>query len=126
MIRTVISSVLVLSGVGLVLLAAIGLLRFPDALTRMHAQTKPTVLGFLLLIAGVAVDTWDLRMTGPLILVALLQVLTAPAGAHMIGRAAHRDLGFTPILVRDDLAARDRVVTDAPDTDAQQRRPTDP
>lgn len=114
------SSVLVLAGVGLLLLGSIGLLRFPDALTRMHAQTKPTVLGLLLLLAGVGLEVRTLTMIGPLALVAAFQVLTSPVGAHMIGRAIHRDARWPPVLVRNDLANEAKVVsttTDTPEAD---------
>lgn len=105
------ANALVLAGVGLLLLGSIGLLRFPDALTRMHAQTKPTVLGLLLLLAGVGLDVRTLTMIGPLALVAAFQVLTSPVGAHMIGRAAGRDPRWPPVLVRNDLKNRAKVVS---------------
>ncbi|MGK2855553.1 MAG: cation:proton antiporter, partial [Microbacteriaceae bacterium] len=43
-------SVLVLSGSALALTAAIGVVRFPDTLSRMHAASKPQVLGLLLVL----------------------------------------------------------------------------
>ena len=45
-------AVLVLSGSALALTAAIGVVRFPDTLSRMHAASKPQVLGLLLVLAG--------------------------------------------------------------------------
>lgn len=100
----VLASVLLLSGVALTLLAGIGMLRFPDVLTRMHAQTKPAILGLLLVLAGTAVATRSPGLTGTLLLVAAFQVLTAPVGAHMIGRSAYRDGEVDrELLVRDDL-----------------------
>ena len=54
----VVSAVLMLSGVALALLAAVGLLRFPDVFSRMHAATKPATLGLLLVVvAGIAVGS---------------------------------------------------------------------
>lgn len=101
----VLASVLLLSGVALTLLAGVGLLRFPDVLTRMHAQTKPAVLGLLLILAGTGLAARSVGLGATLALVAAFQILTAPVGAHMIGRAAYRsgevDL---PGLVHDDLA----------------------
>ena len=46
------AAVLVLSGSLLALTAAIGVVRFPDTLSRMHAATKPQVLGLLLVLTG--------------------------------------------------------------------------
>lgn len=70
--------------------AGVGVLRFGDLLSRMHAGTKPQVLGVLLGLAG-----YGLRMrSGPVLwtvlLVALFQLLTAPVAAHMVGRAGYR------------------------------------
>lgn len=105
MLLDVLAAVLLLSGVALTVLAGIGMLRFPDVLTRMHAQTKPAVLGLLLVLAGTAAATRHAGLVAMLLLVAAFQILTAPVGAHMIGRAAHRARhDDRTVLVRDDLA----------------------
>ncbi|MHA3684532.1 monovalent cation/H(+) antiporter subunit G [Leucobacter sp. HY1910] len=70
--------------------AGIGLLRFPDALTRLHAATKPQVFGLLLTIAAVALDQRSFATLAALIPVFVFQSLTAPIAAHMVGRAAYR------------------------------------
>jgi multicomponent Na+:H+ antiporter subunit G len=78
-------------GVGafLCLSAGVGLLRFPDVLARMHAGTKPQVLGVLLIMVGAAIRL-DGSVTWMLLLVALFQMLTAPVSAHMVSRVAYR------------------------------------
>ena len=48
----IVTAVLVLGGSTLALTAAIGVVRFPDTLSRMHAATKPQVLGLLLVLVG--------------------------------------------------------------------------
>lgn len=70
--------------------AGIGLLRFPDALTRLHAATKPQVFGLLLTIAAVALDQRSFVTLAALVPVFVFQSLTAPIAAHMVGRAAYR------------------------------------
>ena len=72
------------------LAAAIGLLRFPDLLSRMHAGTKPQVLGVLLTLLGVGLRLRSGSDVGMLLLVGAFQLLTLPVGAHMVGRAAYR------------------------------------
>jgi multicomponent Na+:H+ antiporter subunit G len=102
-----VAAVLLLCGVALTLLGAVGLLRFPDVLTRMHAQTKPAVLGLLLVLGGTALGVRSSGLAGTLLLVAAFQVLTTPVGAHTIARAARRSgHDVRRLLVRDDLAAR--------------------
>lgn len=82
----------VLIGVGsvLVLLAGVGLLRFPDVLTRSNAATKAAGLGIACVLAGVAflVNTPGAWVKMGLAIV--VQFLAAPVAGHVIGRAAYR------------------------------------
>lgn len=106
-----IASLLVLVGCALALIAAVGLHRLDDVFTRMHAATKPTVLGVVLVCAGAAVRLPEAGSEAKLGLVAALQLLTASVGAHMIGRAAHRAGDHGEKMVTDALAvteARER------------------
>lgn len=82
--------IFLLMGALLCLVAGIGLLRFPDLLTRMHAGTKPQVLGVLLVLVGVGLRTRSGLDLGMLALIGVFQLLTIPAGAHMVGRAGFR------------------------------------
>ena len=61
-------AVLVLAGSTLALTAAIGVVRFPDTLSRMHAATKPQVLGLLLVLVGAAIRLRGHADVGMLIL----------------------------------------------------------
>ncbi|BCW37901.1 Na+/H+ antiporter subunit G [Arthrobacter sp. StoSoilA2] len=86
--------------------AAIGLLRFPDLMSRMHAATKPQVLGLFLMLAamGLQMRTW---WVWPVLVVAwIFQLLTAPVSAHMVGRSAYRTKhGHRELLTKDELEA---------------------
>jgi multicomponent Na+:H+ antiporter subunit G len=86
----VLAVVFLLLGSFLCLTAGLGLLRFPDVLTRMHAGTKPQVLGVLLIMVGGAIRLQGWSATWMLLLVAVFQMLTAPVSAHMISRVAYR------------------------------------
>lgn len=105
------SAVLLLAGSSLSLIAAIGLVRFPDLLSRMHAGTKPQVLGLLLILLGIGLRLRDWSDVGMLLAVALFQLLTAPVAAHMIGRAAYRQGA-----VRDDDLLVDELTPALDDT----------
>ena len=85
-----VSAACLLLGALLTLIAAVGVLRFPDLLTRMHSTTKPQVLGLLLVLLGVGMRLRDPAATGMLLLVALSQLLTTPIASHMVGRASFR------------------------------------
>ena len=92
-------------GVLLSLIAAIGILRFPDVLTRMHSATKPQVLGLLLVLLGLALRLRDASSLGLLALVALFQLVTTPIASHMVGRASFRAGQVrTDLLVVDELS----------------------
>ena len=79
-----------LLGALLCLTAGLGLLRFPDVLARMHAGTKPQVLGVLLVTVGAAIRLAGSPATWMLALVVAFQLITAPLSAHMISRIAYR------------------------------------
>jgi len=84
-------SILILSGTLFILVAALGLIRFKDLYSRMHATTKATSFGLLLLVAGVAL----FYSTGVVLLKAVLIVLfiylTAPLASHSIARSYRND-----------------------------------
>lgn len=77
-------------GAALALVAAIGVLRLPDLLSRMHAATKPQVLGLLLVLTGLAFRLRDPESIGILLLIALFALVTSPVANHMVGRASLR------------------------------------
>jgi multicomponent Na+:H+ antiporter subunit G len=100
----ILAAVLLLLGCGLAVVAGVGLLRFPDLFSRMHAATKPATLGLLLVALGAALRMEDGSNVAKLLLVAAFQFLTAPVAAHMIGRAAYRSgAGALEDLVVDEL-----------------------
>ncbi|WP_461188173.1 monovalent cation/H(+) antiporter subunit G [Arthrobacter sp. Z4-13] len=100
------SAVFMVVGAIMSLAAAIGLLRFPDLLSRMHAATKPQVLGLFLLLAaiGLQMRTW---WVWPALVVAwIFQLLTVPVSAHMVGRAGYRTKHLhRELLTADELEA---------------------
>lgn len=100
----IISTVLLITGSALTLIAAIGVARFPDLLSRMHAATKPQVLGLLLMMGGLAITLGSTQTTWKLTLVVMFQLITAPVSAHMVGRAGYRTHKVDPEhLVTDEL-----------------------
>ncbi|NKZ05663.1 monovalent cation/H(+) antiporter subunit G [Actinomadura latina] len=84
------TAVLLLAGSAFCAVGALGMLRFPDLLTRLHAATKPQTIGLLLILAGVAPQAGSVSDAAPLLLVAVFQLITAPVTAQTIGGAAYR------------------------------------
>ena len=100
-----IGALLLAGGAFFCLGGALGLVRFPDILARMHAATKPQVFGLLLVLLGVAFSIRDPKVWLTLAVVLLLQILTAPVAGHLIGRVAYRSGQWEPDdLVVDELA----------------------
>lgn len=100
----VVAAVLILSGSALALTAAIGVVRFPDTLSRMHAATKPQVLGLLLVLLGAALRLRGHVDVGMLILTGLFTIITAPVIANRVGQLAYREQN-----IRDDLMTTDEM-----------------
>ena len=100
-----IALILVLFGAALCLTAAIGVLRFRDVPTRLHAATKPQVLGLLVICIAIALSLRSWPVVAFLVPVVLIQLATAPLSAHMVGRAAYRNGTLDrPSLYVDELA----------------------
>ena len=97
--------ILILAGALLCLTAAIGLLRFRDVPMRLHAATKPQVLGLILICLAIALSLRSWPVVAFLVPIVLIQLATAPLSAHMIGRQAHRNGTIDlPGLTVDELA----------------------
>jgi len=107
--------ILLAIGVFFNLLAGLGLLRFPDVYTRLHAGTKCTTFGAIFICGSVillGLKMWFQGSSDGSVLAihtagALIAILiTNPTGAHAIARAAHRS-GVKPFgAVVDDLEGK--------------------
>ncbi|MGA0081061.1 MAG: cation:proton antiporter [Ilumatobacteraceae bacterium] len=86
-LRDVLSAVLMLSGSLLAVVSSIGIHRLGSTRARMHATTKPATLGVLLCAVGAATQFVDVSDIAKVLVVVILQLVGAPIGAHMLGRA---------------------------------------
>ena len=89
MIKVILISVLLIAGSLFSLLAAIGVLRFPDIYTRMHAATKAPAFGILLLQTAAAIYFSTFYTVAISLMVIVFIFLTAPVASHAISRVAH-------------------------------------
>ncbi|WP_017578875.1 monovalent cation/H(+) antiporter subunit G [Nocardiopsis valliformis] len=99
----------ILAGAMLSFVAAVGLIRFPDLLSRMHTAAKPQVLGMLLVLLGIGLRIMPVEETGvfdfgTLILVGLFQVITVPVAGHIAAR-----VGYRTGRIRHDLVVTDEL-----------------
>lgn len=84
-----IGEAIVLVGAVLTLLSAIGVVRFRDALSRMHALTKASTVGFWLIAIGACLNMSNANDITSVLLAAGLQLLTLPVAATLIARSTY-------------------------------------
>ena len=94
----VVAEVLMVAGALWFLLAALGVLRLGDALARVHAATKATTLGMVLVLAGAILHSPAADGT-KLGLAIVLVVLTNPVGGHLLGRAVEANPGTADVRI---------------------------
>lgn len=82
------STLLLLAGAFFFLAGTLGLLRFPDVYTRLHALTKADNLGLGLMVMGLAVQAESWAAAGKLLLIWMLVLLAGASVAHLIARRA--------------------------------------
>ncbi|WIB26691.1 monovalent cation/H(+) antiporter subunit G [Curtobacterium sp. MCSS17_015] len=102
-IRAWIALALLLVGASLSLAAAIGIVRFPDPLVRLHAMAKPQVLGLACCLAAVVVAVWTWTVLWVVLPALVFQLALVPVSTHMIARAGLRsgDYRHEDLLVDD-------------------------
>ncbi|RPA57635.1 monovalent cation/H(+) antiporter subunit G [Gordonia oryzae] len=105
MIADIVSAVFLTIGTLMAVTAAIGILRFPDTLSRMHSATKPQTLGLLMMLIGAMVSIGGTHVDmGMLVLAGLFALITAPVVAHRIGRLVYQEQ-----RAQDGLMSRDQM-----------------
>src|SRR5690606_18040263 len=82
--------VLLLIGALFCLVAAIGVIRLPDLLSRMHAASKAGAVGGGFILLAVMVMSFDIGVAMRAIVGIAFLLLTTPVGAHLLARASHR------------------------------------
>lgn len=89
----IVTIVLVTAGALLFLAGTLGLLRFPDTLSRLHAISKADNLGLGLIVVGLLPQAASITGGLKLICVWLLAQLSAATASQLLARAVHRDKG---------------------------------
>ena len=123
MISNLIVTVFVLAGAFFSLLASIGVIRFPDVYTRMHAATKAPAFGIFLFLVAAVFFFADFYAIAISLMIVVFIFLTAPVASHIISRVAH--LLNTEIwnktsideLAKDTDISRKKLKSDLSETD---------
>lgn len=122
MIVDIFTGIFLILGAFLSFAAGVGLLRFPDAIARMHASTKPQIMGLIFILLAIGLQQRSVAAVLLLGTILGFQMLTAPISAHMIGRSGYRTGVIAPgSLLVDEL---DDAIEHAND-EAEQHPPVD-
>ncbi len=118
MIEIVMSSIIaffILGGAFFGVVAAIGVIRLPDVYTRLHAASKSSTLGVMMMMTGTFLYFWYVEgyVDTELVLAVLFIFITAPVAAHLLARSAfHADVEPYQLTILNELK---RDETGAPD-----------
>lgn len=88
-ILEILAGLLLLGGGAFSLISALGVLRLPDVLIRMHASSKAGTVGAGMILLAVAVLYGGGEIVARAIAAIFFLLLTVPVASHMIGRAAY-------------------------------------
>jgi len=107
----IIAGIFLIIGAGFVMLAGVGVVRFHDTFSRMHAAAKAPALGLLCIGAGTMLSVRTVPATVVVVLIVVLQLIAGPVSAHLLGRSVYRrarpDLQGPDELLGVDDEARD-------------------
>lgn len=95
-IQLTVSGLVVAAGLLLIAAGSIGLLRFPDLYTRLHAANVADVAGSVVVVLGLAIGAPDWGVALRLLLLAALLAALGPTMLQFVAQAAHA-AGLAPI-----------------------------
>lgn len=112
LISDIISIALIIPGAVFVFSAAVGVVRFRDTMSRVHAITKPQTTGLILIILGTVIgmagsedlDIGERGDMGMLLLLVIFALMTSPVTAQRLGRISRREglYGVPEDMTRND------------------------
>lgn len=97
MVTTYLSWALLVLGGFLCVSGSVGLLRFPDFFTRMHAASVTDTLATGMILAGLMLQAPSWIVLGKLIMILVFVLLTGPTAGHALAKAALHS-GLKPLL----------------------------
>ena len=99
--RFVVAYLFMVTGVFFSLTSVLGIIRFPDVYTRIHAGTKALTGGALFVLAGGAILAPSWQASAKFVLIIVFFLITNPLSSHAVARACYRH-GIKPELIYKD------------------------
>lgn len=87
------SWLLLIGGLLFFVAGSVGLLRFPDTVSRLHALTKADTLGLGLVIAGLSLRADTVWEVGQMLVIWLLLLASSATACQLLARQADEDPG---------------------------------
>ncbi|HCH77205.1 monovalent cation/H(+) antiporter subunit G [Pseudomonas sp. NP21570] len=87
------SWLLLAGGLGFFAAGSIGLLRFPDTLSRLHALTKADTLGLGLVVAGLSLRAGGVLEVAQMLLIWLLVLASGATACQLLARQSDEEDG---------------------------------
>lgn len=84
------SAALILAGAVFFFAGTVGMLRFPDVFSRLHALTKGDNVGLGLTVVGLALHAESVSAVGKLLLIWVLVLVAGATASHIIARSSLR------------------------------------
>ena len=103
----IIAWVSILLGSVLVIIGALGSLRFPDFWSRLHAASVTDSGGVILLLVGMGIHSGFNLITFKLFLIGIFLFITGPTSSHAVANAALVS-GIKPIKKKQKISGNDR------------------
>lgn len=116
-VRDALAVLALAGGLFFMFVGAVGVYRFPDAYSRMHAASKCTTLGLSGLLLAAMLHIWLLDIAGKALLVLVFTFAATPIGTHLLAKAAHHGGAQQFRGTLSDELAEDKRDPDRPATD---------
>ncbi|WMS87843.1 monovalent cation/H(+) antiporter subunit G [Pleionea litopenaei] len=101
LVLNIVSGFCLLTGSFLIFSGALGVIRFPDFYTRMHAAgVTETLAAGLILVGLMLIAGWGIVLA-KLVLILLFILITSPTASHALGKAAWK-AGLKPVVIEND------------------------
>lgn len=99
-----------LTGTFFIVSSSIGIVRFPDVYTRLHAATKAPTLGIISILIATFLFLYLSHgiVSGKLLLAIVFIFLTSPVSGHLLSRAAHESGAKPHLKNRQDALAESK------------------
>lgn len=89
-IRLIFSYLLIGTGAVFAVVTVLGLIRFPDVYTRIHAGAVVLTMSAVLVTMGTAVYVWDFFLSVKILLIGFFFLFSNPMATHAIARASYK------------------------------------